>query len=301
MHCTATKLHLAWHERKAVKRLCDHYLLHLALVIQVWIIYNCEGRLTSPLIIFGEVNFRSQRLKFSGVFENLLRRKGAKMFTLTFIFLLILFCACSFAQDSDEFLDLTLSDSYQTSQPGDYPDPEDENSCPEKLHASWLLRPPFVTMPYRGGSRNGSAVQIGGILHGVLDLSLSKCCAILSAGNKTAIEYKFQAADNRSMLHKDILHKEADLILPVQSDDKDKYKSYLPYLKILKSPGIVLIQRSDSQYRVSKNILLWNAVSSCWPIVVLTLSLSLIAGMCVWAMVSDSNMSNNKLTRTPLV
>ena len=217
------------------------------------------------------------------------------MFTLTFFFLLILFCACSFAQDSDEFLDLILSElPISTFSPADR-----SNSCPEKLDASWLLRPPFVTMPNRSGSRNGNGVQIGGILHEVLDLSLRKCCATL---DKTAIKYKFQAADNRSMLHKDILYEETDLILPVQSDDKDNYKRYLPYLKILESPGIVLIQRSDSQYRGSKICLLWNAISSCWPIVVSTLLLSLIAGICVWAMVSDSNMpSNNKLTRTPLV
>ena len=222
------------------------------------------------------------------------------MFTLTFFFRLILFYACSFAQDSDEFLDLTLSESYPPKAV--FVMVPVGNSCPGKLYASWLLRPPFVTMPNRSGSRNGNGVQIGGILHEVLDLSLTKCCAILDkTGNKTAIEYKFQAADNRSMLHKDILHEEADLILPVQSDDKDIYKCYLPYLKILESPGIVLIQRSDSQYRGSKIFLLWNAISSCWPIVVLTLLLSLIAGMCVWAMVSDSNMCNNKLTRTPLV
>ena len=211
------------------------------------------------------------------------------MFTLTFSFLLILFYARSFAQDSDEFLDLTLSESYQPPKHAD--EPNFENSCPEKLDASWLLRPPFVTMPNRRRNRNGSGVQIGGIFHEVLDLSLTKCCATLDkTGNKTAIKYKFQAADNRSMLHKDILHEEAQLILPVQSDDKDKYKSYLPYLKILESPGIVLIQRSDSQYRGSKNILLWNAISSCWPILVLTLLLSIIAGMSVWAMVSDSKM-----------
>ena len=219
------------------------------------------------------------------------------MFTQTFFFLLILFCACSFAQlDSNEFLDLILSELPISPV-------RRSNPCPEKLDASWLLRPPFVTMPNRSGSRNGNGVQIGGILHEVLDLSLRRCCATLDkTGNKTAIKYKFQAADNRSMLHKDILYEETDLILPVQSDDKDNYKSYLPYLKILESPGIVLIQRSDFQYRGSKIFLLWNAISSCWPIVVSTLLLSLIAGMCVWAMVSDSNMpSNNKLTRTPLV
>ena len=222
------------------------------------------------------------------------------MFTQTFFFLLILFCDCSFAQDSDKFLDLTLRESYPSKSV--FVMVPVGNSCPEKLDASWLLRPPFVTVPNRSRNRNGSGVQIGGILHEVLDLSLRKCCAILNkTGNKTAIKYKFQAADNRSMLHKDILHEEADLILPVQSDDKDKYKSYLPYLKILESPGIVLIQKSDPQYRGSKNILLWNAISSCWPIVVLTLFLSIIAGMCVWAMVSDSNMSNNKLMQTPLV
>ena len=209
------------------------------------------------------------------------------MFQVTFFFLLILFRACSFSQDtsySDEFLDLTLSESYILTYVKRH---LDGNSCPEKLYASWLLRPPFVTMPNRNGSRNGSDVQIGGILHDVLDISLNKCCAILSKGNKTAIKYKFQAAANRSMLHKDILNEEAvGLILPVQSDEIDKYKSYLPYLKILESPGIVLIQRSDSQYRGTRYILLWNAISSCWPIVVVTLLLSLIAGMCVWVMVS---------------
>ena len=144
-----------------------------------------------------------------------------------------------------------------------------------------------MTLTNLSGS-NGSGDQTRGIFRDVLDRALSKCCSILSGGNKAFIDYKAQAAANISLLHQDILKGEADLILPVQSDD-DRYKSYLPYLKILESPGIVLIQRTDSFQRWDgKNILLWNAISSCWPIVVLTLLLSFVAGMCVWAMVSGS-------------
>ena len=154
--------------------------------------------------------------------------------------------------------------------------------CVKELNSSWLLIPPFMT----NSSENG--YQIGGIFHDTLDLSLKKCCARLYGENNIHINYKAQAA-NRSMLHEDILKEKVDVILPVQTDDPVEYKGYLPYLKISDSPGVVLIQRSDSIQRWSdKIILLWNAIRSCWPIVVLTILLSLAAGIVVWAMVSDN-------------
>ena len=215
------------------------------------------------------------------------------MFTLGLLFVLKMVVFSS-PQDSDDFLDLDLIEVYgrpvqsYPSLPAldEVDDAPLSNSCLRKLTASWLLRPPFMTLKSSGS--NGSGDQTHGIFHDVLDRALNKCCAILSGGNKTFIDYKSQAAANISLLHQDILKGEADLILPVQSDD-DRYKSYLPYLKILESPGIALIQRTDSFQRWDgKNILLWNAISSCWPIVVLTLLLSFVAGMCVWAMVSGS-------------
>ena len=139
--------------------------------------------------------------------------------------------------------------------------------------------------------------QTDGIFYDVLDLALNKCAKIINRrlnkcrdkfnrGNWSFLHYKTQVAANRAVLHADILKGDADLILPVQSYNKNVYKGYLPYINIVDSPGVVLIQRTDFIRRwSSKNILLWNAVSSCWPILVLTLLLSFVAGMAVWAMV----------------
>lgn len=155
-------------------------------------------------------------------------------------------------------------------------------SCPRKLVASWLLKPPYVTTT----NISKNSVEIGGIFHKVLVVALNSCCAALSGGDKIVLSYNAEAAANKSLLHKAILESEADLILPVQSD-RYEYKEYLPYFKILESPGIALIQTTDSKQ--GKSALLWNAICSCWPIVVLTILLSFVAGMCVWAMVSDDH------------
>ena len=157
--------------------------------------------------------------------------------------------------------------------------------CPENLTVAWLSKPPlFTELPVTNSSENG--YHFDGIVYKVLDLALQRCCERYE-GKKPTLLYKLQA--NKSVLHDDILEDKADLILPVQSDDEKVYQGYLPYFKLLESPGIALTQRtSDSQRGNDKNILLWNAITSCWPIVVLTLLLSLVAGMCVWAMVSSS-------------
>ena len=132
---------------------------------------------------------------------------------------------------------------------------------------------------------NGSGDQIDGIIYQALDFALNKCCSKLKRGSKTFINCQTEVVANSSMLLEDILKDEAHVVFPVQSDT-DMYKGYVPFLKILDSPGVVLIQRTDGyQLWGAKNILLWNAVSGCWQIVLLTLLLSFVAGMCVWVMV----------------
>ena len=100
-------------------------------------------------------------------------------------------------------------------------------------------------------------------------------------------------------LHK-VMKDEVHLIFPVQSDDDREYKKYFPCLKLFEFPGIVLIRRQDS---ISRGIQNWSAaVCNYWPIVLLTLLLSIVAGICVWALVSDHvcslmsrNAHNNKI------
>ena len=186
----------------------------------------------------------------------------------------------SFSQDSISFVDRMLVRSYGPQRPQRI-----KPVCPKELNASWLLRPPFTT----NSGENASEVQ--GMLHYVFDLALNKCCAILNAGTKTRINFKTQAL-NRSQLHDLLLNDSVHLILPVQSDEDKTYKMILPFIKILDSPGVVLIQRSNLTQHSSwmmRNREIWNVISSCLPIVALTILLSFVAGIFVWMMVSTKH------------
>ena len=200
---------------------------------------------------------------------------------LPFVLLFETTMVCSsFSQDSISFVDRMLVRSYGPQRPQRI-----KPVCPKELNASWLLRPPFTT----NSGENASEVQ--GMLHYVFYLALNKCCAILNAGTKTRINFKTQAL-NRSQLHDLLLNDSVHLILPVQSDEDKTYKMILPFIKIFDSPGVVLIRRSNLTCDHSswiKNREIWNAISSCLPIVALTILLSFVAGIFVWMMVSTKH------------
>ena len=202
---------------------------------------------------------------------------------LPLVLLFVTTMACSIlSQDSISFVDRMLEKSYG-SKPG--PRALRKIQCPRELNVSWLLRPPFAT------NSGENASEVRGMFHYVFDLALNKCCAILDAGTKTIINFKTQAL-NRYQLHNLILNDSVHLILPVQSDEDKIYKKNLPFIKILDSPGVVLIQRSNLTQHSSwmmTNREIWNAISSCLPIVALTILLSFVAGISVWMMVSTKH------------
>ena len=198
---------------------------------------------------------------------------------LSFVLLFVTNMACSIlSQDSISFVDRMLEQSYGSKI-------RTLNVCPRELNASWLLRPPFTT------NSGENASEVRGMFHYVFDLALNKCCAILNAGAKTRINFKTQAL-NRSQLHDLLLNDSVHLILPVQSDEDKTYKMILPFIKILDSPGVVLIRRSSLTCDHSswiRNREIWNAISSCLPIIALTILLSFVAGIFVWMMVSTKH------------
>ena len=201
---------------------------------------------------------------------------------LPFVLMFVTTMACSIlSQESISFVDRMLEQSYRSKR-------RTLNVCPRELNASWLLRPPFTT------NSGENASEVRGMFHYVFDLALNKCCAILNAGNKTIINFKTRAL-NRSQLHNLILNDSVHLILPVQSDEDKIYKKTLPFIKILDSPGVVVIRRSNHSSWI-RNREIWNAISSCLPIVALTILLSFGAGIFVWMMVSTKcNLQEGEL------
>ncbi|XP_068709551.1 uncharacterized protein [Montipora foliosa] len=182
---------------------------------------------------------------------------------------------------------LASSDSEDDSRSSDRTVPH----CPENLFASCMLLPPFVTwnltsIKNQTREGNGTVYQIDGILPYILKLGLNICCAAHEE-NETVVSYQHHPVHDKLELHKAIMKDEVHIIFPVQSDDDKEYKNYFPYLKLFESPGIVLIRSQDS---ISRGIQNWSAaLRSCWPIVVLTLLLSIVAGICVWALETKKN------------
>ncbi|XP_068707484.1 uncharacterized protein [Montipora foliosa] len=184
-----------------------------------------------------------------------------------------------------------------TSPASEYDSPSSDPSvtfshCPENLFASCMLLPPFVTWNLTSSKNqtregNGTVYQIDGILPHILKFGLNICCAAHEE-SETVVSYKHDPVYDKSELHKAIMKDEVNLIFPVQSDDDKEYKKYFPYLKLFESPGIVLIiRRQDS---ISRGIQNWSAaVRNCWPIVVLSVLLSIVAGICVWALETKKN------------
>ncbi|KAM7434885.1 hypothetical protein ABFA07_015103 [Porites harrisoni] len=203
---------------------------------------------------------------------------------LPFVLLFVTTMACSsFSQDSMMFIDRILEQFSGTKR---LKPSISKPKCPRELNASWLLRPPFTT------TSGKNANEVGGMFHYVFDLALNKCCAKLKAGNKSRINFKTQAL-NRPQLHDLVLNNDhVHLILPVQSDEDKLYKMTLPFIKILDSPGVVLIQRSNltrhSSWMMS-NREIWSVISSCLPIIALTILLSFVAGIFVWMMEMKTN------------
>ncbi|XP_068712179.1 potassium voltage-gated channel subfamily B member 1-like [Montipora foliosa] len=185
-----------------------------------------------------------------------------------------------------DFLTKITEEKFKASQPGLF---SVETPFPKSLNASWILMPPFVrrnSSDHHASKSNTTVNQIDGILPYILNLALNMCCAAFKK-NETVVSYQHHPVHDKSELHKAIMKDEVHLILPVQSDDDKKYKKHLPYLKLFESPGIVLIRSRDSSSRGIQN---WSAaVGSCWQIVVLTVLLSIVAGICVWALETKKN------------
>lgn len=163
------------------------------------------------------------------------------------------------------------------SNPGDKDTTELPKSliCPREIKVSWQLKPPFTLQNYSKEDQP----QVNGILHQALKFALERCCAYYR-GNKTTMRY-LTMSDNSSALQRTALTEDISLSFPFQ---KDWYiGSRRRYINVFDSPGIVIIRRVSPTKRRAE---LLKAILGAWPIVVLSLLLSSLAGICIWTLVS---------------
>lgn len=152
--------------------------------------------------------------------------------------------------------------------------------CPREVNISWQLRPPF-TLEQNATSNEDQPTN--GIFHRALDLALKKCCEFYR-GNKTIMRY-LSVSENSSALHDMIFSDDTGLVFPVP--DNWFVGSKRHYIHILDSPGVVLIRRETSfSIATDRSGQLFKAVLGTWPIVVISILMSSLAGICIWMLVS---------------
>ena len=152
------------------------------------------------------------------------------------------------------------------------------NICPRELNVSWKLQPPFTLENYSKQDQT----QVYGILHKALEFALQECCAFYN-GENTIMRY-LAMSDNSSALQRSALMEDISLSVPFQPDWYTGRRRR--YINIFDSPGIVIIRRGPSHTPTERRAQLLKALLGAWPIVVLSLLMSSLAGICIWMLVS---------------
>lgn len=170
-----------------------------------------------------------------------------------------------------------------TSLPNGLPDLD----CPEKIGISWFQAAPFVfslSKDHNDGkqSEENTAPTLKGVFVDVVKHSLPFCLKKMCSSAVPDIRFAERSTNNLRSLQLQFLDGKADMIMPVYSDEMTKYGGKWPFVKILDSPGVVLIQR-HAAYREK---LVLKAVQETWPVIILALSMSFVAGVVIWRLVS---------------
>jgi hypothetical protein len=152
--------------------------------------------------------------------------------------------------------------------------------CPEIIRLSWQNMPPFID---KKPSENTSAKSnVVGVFKDILHHAFRICCHPCSAN----VQYS-RGGNTTNSLHSQLFSKKALGILPVHSDDQKLYGGELPYIHVLTSPGLMLIMNQENFQRDGR-LKVWSALAGTWTVLVPSILLVVIAGICIWALVSGT-------------
>ena len=155
-------------------------------------------------------------------------------------------------------------------------------TCPDHVRISWLHAAPFLYDANGNSNKSDEHTpNMKGIFHDVVTRAIGACCKMF-AGKIPQIRFLEKAPNLMTLRHK-LLHGSADMIIPVHNDE-EKYGGNVPYIKVLDSPGVILIAPHSST--VKKWNLVFKAVFGTWPVVLMAFLMSSVAGVLIWVLVS---------------
>ncbi|KAJ7390274.1 hypothetical protein OS493_026149 [Desmophyllum pertusum] len=141
---------------------------------------------------------------------------------------------------------------------------------------AWIDKPPYLTLPDNGSLDN----EAHGMMRDVLLKYMIEC------GYRANVEYRFKTLRVDSefemieLLKKNKVHSAAPIFEP---KDIRRYSQF-PFFKLNDYPGTDFIITEDKTKGLS---VVFDALLKSWPLLAVTLVLTAIAGVIVWALKSD--------------
>lgn len=142
------------------------------------------------------------------------------------------------------------------------------------LFTAWIERPPYVTSAPNGSLDN----EVHGLIRDVIFRYIAYDC-----GRAIKIGYKAKTfrTDSEFGMIEMLRQNKVHLAIPVFEPKNPRYREF-PFLKLADYPGTDFITTEDET--TGLNVVL-DAVLKSWPLLAVTLILTAIAGVIVWALV----------------
>ena len=155
--------------------------------------------------------------------------------------------------------------------------------CSRVISITWLSFAPFIFQPKNNTTETET---LDGVFYSIIGRAVQICCKHFD-NRGTRLEYTHKA-ENITTLHANIFYDKASIGMPVYIENEffdQTYGGTLAFIKVLESPGLVVIGNKDD-VKQNDSKLLWKTIYNQWPIVLISVLLCAISGICVWALVS---------------
>ena len=153
-------------------------------------------------------------------------------------------------------------------------DEQDEQDLPSDLTIALIENPPYTTSPTNGSLDD----EFQGMIRDVLLRFITIECGVYEGVN---YEVKIFRADNEFHMIELLRQNKVHVAAPIFESTNRRYDEF-PFLKITDYPGSDFITSEDEANKLS---LVLDAVLKSWSLFAVTLILTAIAGVIMWALV----------------
>ena len=155
---------------------------------------------------------------------------------------------------------------------------EDNLRLPEKdLIIAWIEKPPYTTSP----TNESLDDEVHGMLRDVLLPFITVKCGVRHAHEPTKYLLETFRADSEFHMIELLRQNKVHVAAPIFESTNRRYNEF-SFFKITDYPGSEFITSEDEAYKLS---LVLDAVLKSWSLFAVTLILTAIAGIIMWALV----------------